>query len=117
MNTNIVEGTLIETPREYFDNNINRPITQGIPIIIPEYIKEVDKDDELISEIVLPECFEGNYIASWSDNDGSEGLIIDGIFDSGEEMDDFFIEIPELRNIVRRYFDYDRLNRELEENN
>jgi len=96
---------------------MNTNVVVGMPIVIPEYIKEYDEDGELISEIVLPECFEGNYIASWSDNDGSEGLIIDGIFDSGEEMDDFFDDIPVLRNIVRRYFDYDRANRELEENN
>ena len=98
---------------------MNTNVAVGVPIVIPEYIKEYDEDGELISEIIKPESFEGNYIASWSDNDGSEGLIVDGVFDSGEDPDGFFIEIPELNNIVAKFFNNETLRvvGVLEENN
>jgi|TARA_E500000318_G_scaffold111705_1_gene131322 hypothetical protein len=83
---------------------MNTNVVIGIPIIIPEYITEVDENDELISEIVLPECFEGNIISGWSDTEGNEGVFINGLFDDNQDTTDFFDNEPELRNIITRYF-------------
>tara|TARA_A100001391_G_scaffold83224_1_gene54437 strand:+ start:817 stop:1248 length:432 start_codon:yes stop_codon:yes gene_type:complete len=134
MNTNVVIGTLINEEPVSFDtyrqiirhtpiiqdqnSTMNSTIPQGIPIIIPNLIMEVDEDDEMISEMICPEIFEGNIISGWSDSDGSEGMYINGIFDEDETDDDMFmINDPILRNCISRYFDYQsRVIREIQEN-
>ena len=113
MNTNVVIGTLINEEPVSFDtyrqiirhtpiiqdqnSTMNSTIPQGIPIIIPNLIMEVDEDDEMISEMICPEIFEGNIISGWSDSDGSEGMYINGIFDEDETDDEYKAKIK--RNV------------------
>jgi len=124
MNTNVVVGTYITTYPASFNNysqiiqDQNSTIPKGIPIIIPNSIREVDEDDEMISEIISPECFEGNIISGWSDAEGNEGVVMNGIFDVNETENDFYYNDPEFRNCILRYFDYqNRAIRAFQENN
>jgi len=43
---------------------MNTNIVVGIPIIIPNSITEYDKNGNFVSEILDPECFEGNIICN-----------------------------------------------------
>jgi len=83
---------------------MNTNVVVGIPIIIPIRITEYDENGNFVSEILDPECFEGNIICNWSDQDGSEGMLINESFDDNETENGFYYNDSELYNCIMRYF-------------